>query len=902
MTEPPASCQYPASDIESPISWEPSLSFLKYAIASQLIGSLAVLVALRVLAPDQNLRTLASVLVFLTALVGWHLLRRRRIFATIYVLAYGVWTVVTVIAAFTGGVRAPAVIVYPVIILMVGWMISSKAALFATGLSLTATSGFLLAESWGYLPVPLPSPPALYGVVQVVLAVLSLILIGRFVSSYQNRIEELRRISNELTDRTQVMEATQKDLNRAQAVGNTGSWVYDIANDSMRLSAETCRIFGLPVGTTGSHAAYLARTPVQDRSAIDDAWKKALKGAAFDQEHRIVVRKEIRWIRQKAEIEFSEDGRPLSAVGITQDITERRRVEAEIIATKNQLQTVLDAIPDLLFEVGLDSRIYTYHSRREDLLVAPPNVFLGKLMSEVVPPDVAGVCLSALAEAADKGASSGKVYALQLPQGERWFELSVAAMPEVAEQERRFIVLSRDITERKKAEDEVKNLAFYDPLTRLPNRRLLRDRLKQALASSTRSGRYGALLFIDLDNFKILNDTLGHDTGDLLLVQAAQRLTDCVRENDTVARLGGDEFVVMIDGLSMDETDAATRIQTVSEKILAALNQPYQLASYTHNSTASIGVTLFANHQEAIDELLKRADLAMYQAKAAGRNTLKFFDPEMQSAITNRAALDADLHEAITSHQFLLYYQPQVVGQGRLTGAEALVRWKHPQRGLVPPVDFIPLAEDTGLILPLGHWVMETACSQLAAWAARPEMAHLTIAVNVSARQFHQRDFVDQVLALLDRSGANPQRLKLELTESMLVDNVEDIVAKMGSLKARGVCFSLDDFGTGYSSLSYLKRLPLDQLKIDQGFVRNILTDANDAAISKMVVALAESMGLAVIAEGVEIEAQRDFLEGQGCLAYQGYLFGRPLPLEGFEQLVSSETESLIRPVWQTLI
>jgi diguanylate cyclase (GGDEF)-like protein len=407
------------------------------------------------------------------------------------------------------------------------------------------------------------------------------------------------------------------------------------------------------------------------------------------------------------------------------------------------------------------------------------------------------------------------------------------------------------------------------------------------MATSTRSGRYGALLFIDLDNFKTLNDTLGHDTGDLLLVQVAQRLAACVRENDTVARLGGDEFVVMLEGLSRDEPDAATRIQAVGEKILAALNQPYQFASHTHSSTASIGVTLFANHEETIDDLLKRADLAMYQAKAAGRNALKFFDPEMQSAVTNRAAMDADLHEAITRQQFLLYYQAQVVGQGHLTGVEALVRWKHPQRGLVPPGEFIPLAEDTGLILPLGHWVMETACTQLAAWAARPEMAHLTIAVNVSARQFHQRDFVDQVLALLDRSGANPQRLKLELTESMLVDNVEDIVAKMTSLKAKGVCFSLDDFGTGYSSLSYLKRLPLDQLKIDQGFVRNILTDANDAAIAKMVVALAESMGLAVIAEGVEIAAQRDFLEDQGCMAYQGYLFGRPLPLEAFEKFAS---------------
>ena len=443
-----------------------------------------------------------------------------------------------------------------------------------------------------------------------------------------------------------------------------------------------------------------------------------------------------------------------------------------------------------------------------------------------------------------------------------------------------------DITQRKTAEDEIRNLAFYDPLTRLPNRRLLLDRLKQALASSTRSGRYGALLFIDLDNFKTLNDTLGHDIGDLLLQQVGQRLATCVREGDTVARLGGDEFVVMLEDLSETLQEAATQAETVGEKILVTLNRLYQLDSYEHHSTPSIGVTLFADHQETVDELLKRADLAMYQAKAAGRNTLCFFDPEMQAVVAKRAALEAALREAILKRQFLLYYQAQVDGEGRLTGAEALVRWQHPEYGLVSPAMFIPLAEDTGLILPLGHWVLETACFELASWATRPEMADLTIAVNVSARQFHHPDFVDQVLAVLDHTGANPQKLKLELTESLLVDDVEDVIAKMSELKARGVGFSLDDFGTGYSSLSYLKRLPLDQLKIDQGFVRDILTDPNDAAIAKMVIALAESLGLAVIAEGVEIEAQKDFLAHHGCHAYQGYLFSRPLPLEEFEKLV----------------
>jgi diguanylate cyclase (GGDEF)-like protein/PAS domain S-box-containing protein len=441
----------------------------------------------------------------------------------------------------------------------------------------------------------------------------------------------------------------------------------------------------------------------------------------------------------------------------------------------------------------------------------------------------------------------------------------------------------QDITERKAAAGEIEQLAFYDPLTGLPNRRLLLDRLRQAMASSTRSERYGALLFLDLDNFKTLNDTLGHDIGDLLLQQVAQRLATCVREGDTVARLGGDEFVVMLEDLSENMQEAATQTETVGEKILAALNQPYQLANHRHHSTPSIGVTLFTDHQGTIDDLLKRADMAMYQAKASGRNALRFYDPEMQAAVTTRAALEADLREAVLKGQFLLYYQAQVDGAGRLTGVEALLRWQHPRRGLVSPLEFIPLAEETGVILPLGLWVLETACTQLTAWAVRPEMAHLSIAVNVSAHQLHHRDFVDQVLAMLDHTGANPQRLKLELTESLLVADVEGVIAKMTALRAKGVGFSLDDFGTGYSSLSYLKRLPLDQLKIDQGFVKNILTDSNDAAIAKMVVALAESLGLAVIAEGVEIKEQSDFLARQGCHAYQGYLFGRPLPLAEFE-------------------
>ena len=462
-----------------------------------------------------------------------------------------------------------------------------------------------------------------------------------------------------------------------------------------------------------------------------------------------------------------------------------------------------------------------------------------------------------------------------------------------------YVATHIDITQRKAVEDQLHKLAFYDPLTQLPNRRLLLDRLGHVLAGSTRSRNQGAIMFIDLDNFKALNDTQGHDVGDRLLAEVAQRLKSSVRRGDTVARLGGDEFVVMVQDLAADSMVVA-QVEAVAEKILAALDCPYRLVfdaelgrrnALNYHCTASIGITLFGAHSTNVDELLKQADLAMYQAKDSGRNAIRFFDPEMQAAITSRVALEADLREAVEAGQFQLYYQPQVVGEShRLTGVEALLRWHHSRRGMVPPSEFIPLAEETGLILPLGQWVLETACAQLATWASQPEMAQLTVAVNVSAHQIRQTDFVDQVLAVLADAGANPQRLKLELTESLLVSNVEDIIAKMTLLKSKGVGFSLDDFGTGYSSLSYLKRLPLDQLKIDQSFVNEVLTDANDAAIAKMIVALAESLGLAVIAEGVETEEQRNFLAESGCHAYQGYLFSKPLPLAGFEQWIGKPT------------
>jgi len=690
--------------------------------------------------------------------------------------------------------------------------------------------------------------------------------------------------------------------------------------------------------------------------------------------------------------------------GVLQEILITRRTR-EIAASQRRLQATLDAIPDLILEIGLDGTYYEYHASRSDTGSPPAEHFLGKKVADVLPAAATRTVMASVQEALQLGHSQGGEFMVETPRSRRWYEISVTLKPGGTEDEPRFIVLSRDITQRKQAEsdlriaatafnsqegvaitgadervlrinpafteitgytadeaigkkldflnsgkhaaifyesmwasiqqtgawrgeiwnqrrngdifpsycavtavkgddgtvthyvnsftditqrkateEEINKLAFYDPLTALPNRRLLLDRLRQALSLSARSGRTGALQFIDLDNFKTLNDTLGHDMGDRLLQQVARRLTQCMRQGDTVARLGGDEFVVLLEELSKNPEEAAAMAKTVGEKTLAAINQPYRLAGLEYHITPSIGITLYNDHHESTDELLKQADLAMYQSKAAGRNTLRFFDPTMQAVVTARASMEADIRQGIHKAQFLLYYQPQIDREGNTLGAEVLLRWPHPQRGMVSPGEFIPLAEDTGLIIPLGNWVLETACTQLVRWASDVRMAKFSLSVNVSARQFRQPDFVSYVLDLLDYTGANPRRLKLELTESLLVNDVEDTIEKMTTLKNRGVGFSLDDFGTGYSSLSYLKRLPLDQLKIDQSFVRDLMTDANDASIARTVITLGHSLGLSVIAEGVETEDQKNFLAQQGCDAYQGYLLGRPMPLAEFEQ------------------
>jgi diguanylate cyclase (GGDEF)-like protein/PAS domain S-box-containing protein len=487
----------------------------------------------------------------------------------------------------------------------------------------------------------------------------------------------------------------------------------------------------------------------------------------------------------------------------------------------------------------------------------------------------------------------------QFWQGELWSErkngevfpqmITLTAVSEDDGNISHYIGSFTDISRYKGYEDEILNLAFYDPLTQLPNRRLLMDRLQQLIVLNQREAHHCAILFIDLDNFKILNDTHGHDAGDLLLVQAAQRLQSCVRDSDTVARLGGDEFVVMLHGLNVDAQIAVSQVDLIAEKIRGVLEQAFEIQEFTHHGSASIGVCLFQGGDITVKDLFKRADTAMYEAKTSGRNAVRFFDPAMQAVLVVKMMLESNLRVALQLQQFQLHYQVQVDANDCVTGVEALLRWQHPDRGFIPPIDFIPLAEQTGLIVPIGIWVLETACAQIKAWEKNKHTAHLSIAVNVSAKQFQQTDFVNRVTEIVQSSQIDPTRLKIELTESTILDNVDLTTEKMHHLKKLGIAFSMDDFGTGYSSLAYLQKLPLNQLKIDQSFVHDISDDENDATIVRAIISLGINLGLNVIAEGVETLEQRHFLVAHHCLAFQGYLFSKPLPILDLENFLEEK-------------
>lgn len=540
---------------------------------------------------------------------------------------------------------------------------------------------------------------------------------------------------------------------------------------------------------------------------------------------------------------------------------------------------VLESISDCF--ISLDARqrlVYLNDAACVEFGVSPGSA-LGKTIFDAVTDFFSQEMVDSLQAAF--GAATATAFEAPDEHGDRWYEMR--CFPQQAG----LSVYFRNVSDRRATASKIEHLAFYDVLTGLPNRVLLRRQLETALENATRQGRFGAVLFIDLDDFKTLNDTLGHDVGDHLLEGVAQRLTSCVGPH-SVARVGGDEFLIVVENLDPDLQVARKNATALAQTILIAFAAPYRIGTIEQVSTAAIGIALFSGRPDTVDELLKCADLAMYRAKASGQNSMCFFDPEMQTSVASRAELVSNLRVALPNREFALYFQPLIDCNDCVTGAEALLRWKHPGRGMVPPDQFIPLAEDSGLIVELGRWVLEVACRQLARWAQHSETQGLTLAVNVSLRQFFDISFVAVVLDVLRETGANPQRLKLELTESSAMENVEETIAKLTALRAHGIAISIDDFGTGYSSLSHLKRLPLDQLKIDRSFVNDIVTDCKVAAIVRTLIALARDLKLSVIAEGVETQDQRRLLEREGCYHYQGYLYSPALPIADFERFVAA--------------
>ena len=598
------------------------------------------------------------------------------------------------------------------------------------------------------------------------------------------------------------------------------------------------------------------------------------------------------------------------------DVTTRRKSQEQLmlletcISRLNDIVLIAEALPtseQVPYTVFVNQafELHTGYSRHEVLGQTP-----GKLLCPGTTPDE----LQQMARILLKKSRARSELLIYRKDGSCfWLELEIVRVVAPEGELTHWVAVGRDVTQRKASADAIHQLAFYDPLTSLPNRLLLLNRLEHVLAQKAHTRRQGALMFIDVDKLKVLNDTLGHHKGDLLLQQVAERLSSCVEATDTVARLGGDEFVVMLENLGAHDVDtdsadsteqgvsafqtlgqqaspsvlyAEDKARAVGQKIVAALAEPFDLAGHQHHCTCSVGITMFGKQPVTLSDVLKQADLAMYQAKDEGRNGLCFFDPAMQALAVSNAALNSDLRRGLRDGEFELYYQPQVGRGGRMFGVEALLRWQHPERGLVTPDLFIPQAEESGLIMPLGEWALRAACQQLAIWGERPETAYLSIAVNVSMRQFRHPEFVDQVLAMIADTGIRANRLKLELTESLLATGLEVTIAKMGRLKALGVTLSIDDFGMGYSALSYLKYLPLDQLKIDRAFVKDVLTDPNDAAIARTIIGLAQSLGLSVVAEGVETDEQRAFLAKHGCDCYQGWLFCKALPIDKLEEFM----------------
>lgn len=737
-----------------------------------------------------------------------------------------------------------------------------------------------------YAGMPLVSPE---GAILGTLAVMD--RVPRQLTELQ--IEALETIAEQVVDQlvlrrqryllerhaTRTANRTEALLQIASGAFGIGTWELSAPDLRINWSDALCDLYAVPKGTRPTWTEWLMYFATDDAARLDMALEACLRRSEpldLQLNTKTASGRQI-WIRISCYPIAETDGTVQFIQGTVQDLSSAKLDERAINESEERFRQLADAMPYIVWSAKTDGQIDFGNKTLMELAGLDDAAAVTEWLTFLHPDDVE-LTAAKWAECVKDGKPFACEYRVfrAADQCYRWH--LARGMPIYGDHGAviRWYGTTMDIHDMKQAHEEISRLAFYDPLTQLPNRQLLTDRLAHAQALHFRSQRIGAVFLIDLDEFKCVNDTLGHDKGDLLLVQVAQRLTANVTEKDTVARLGGDEFVIVLENLGPSEEIAARAADRVARIVFTAMHAVFDLGGYERHVTSSIGITLFGKDTDLVDAILTRADLAMYQAKAGGRNTICFFDQQIHTASLARAELDIEIRAALQHGEFLLHYQPQINDVGEVVGLEALVRWQHPQRGMVSPGVFIPLAEENGLILPLGHWVLKTACEQMVSMGRRD----ISMSVNVSALQFRQLDFVGEVLEIVRATGANPAQLKLELTESLLVDDIGTAIAKMASLKEHAIQFSLDDFGTGYSSLSYLKRLPLHQLKIDQSFVQNLRTDPRDLAVVSAIITLGHTMGMSVIAEGVETAEQHEMLAELGCKAFQGYLFSRPLPCD----------------------
>lgn len=686
----------------------------------------------------------------------------------------------------------------------------------------------------------------------------------------------------------------RRDLELSLASAEQGLWEWRPAEDKVKFNANWAIPLGYargemdPCTMTWQHVVHPDDWPLL--FAARDAYFSGASGL-FDPELRMRHKSDVYvWMQLHGKaVEFDAQQHPVKLMGTYMNIARRKHAELELRKRETQLATMIASLQDAVLVLDQAGHITMCHVPPDSQLAFLSPLPIGKLYAAALPVEVARHLDAAIGVTRNYGRTAQEEFDITHEGRHCYLHLTLSAMAGSDQNPTGYLAILQDITPRKQAEEEIRSLAFFDPLTKLPNQRMLRERLRLALDAAARSRTLGALLFLDLDNFRRLEQAQGRSAGDVALVEIAQRIAHTVNGSGTVARLGGDKFLVLLEELGRNEIEATRAVSALGENILTELERPVTVQEHEYHMTASIGAALFGEQHRNEDVLMQQVELAMYSVKSAAGNALKFFAPEMQATVLTHVALEQAIYKGLQRGEFLLHYQPQVDRNGHIVGAEALVRWQHPEQGLLPPGRFISLAEDTGLIAPLGQYILEAGCRQLRHWQANPATAHVTLAVNVSSRQFDKPAFVDDIELLVQTSGINPRLLKLEITESLLLGDTEAITQKMQRLREIGISFSLDDFGTGYSSLAYLKQLPLDQLKIDQSFVRHALTHSTDAAIIRSIMTLGDSLGLSVIAEGVETDAEWKFLLGEGCNMFQGFYFGKPCAAEDFEALLSKD-------------